>query len=225
MSEPRFIFNTIDYQNSANTVNKYVENYNAVNNAAVTGNTFKFQTNADRMKNLIGNKGQTRLSGYYPGLYCTLYRLTVTQNGSTIPSINGPGNTGWGEQLWGGPIVDAVNIDDAFLLKRTGLSDYVGAQLAGYIYSPVDTTITFRTVSDDGACVYLNGTKVLDAWIYQGPTTTTSSPVAISKGYTAIRVLYFEGGGGSILNFTFQFAGSPAQQVLGCGCFYNYANL
>ena len=226
MSEPRFIFNTIDYQNGANSFNNYVDNVNATNNAAATGNGFKFRTDADRMKYLLGTKGKPRLSGYYNGLYASIYALTVVQNGSTLPSINGPGGTGWGAQLWAGPITDVVNITDIFLQQKAGRADYVGVQISGYIYSDVASTIVFTTVSDDGVVIYFNGQAALTAWIYQGPTTTVSTAVPINPGYNPINIFYFEGGGGSVLQFSFQVGTNPVQRVLSCGnCFYNYRQM
>lgn len=224
MSDPRFIFNTVDYQNSANSFNNYVNTVNTISNAPVTGNTFKFQTDADRMKYLIGTKGQSRSSGYYDGFYLTLYKLTVVQNGSTLPSINGPGNAGWGQLLWQGPIQASINIEDNFLTTRTGQGDYVGIQIAGYIYSPVATTVTFQTVTDDGGAVYLNGNLVLNAWAYQGPTTTTSGLLNLNAGYNPIRILFFEGAVTCIFKFSYTITGGTTQSI-GCDCFYNYANL
>lgn len=225
MSEPRFIFNTVDYQNSANTFNNYVDQVNATNNAAATGNSFQFRTDADRMKYLTGIKGKPRVSGYYPGLYTTLYKLTVLQNGSTLPSINGPGGSGWGQQLWAGPITDAVNIDDAFLVSRTGNGDYVGIQLAGYIYSPVATTITFQALADDGVAVYFNGNLVINGWVYQGPTQYTSATVALNVGYNPIRVLFFEGSVSCIFKFSYRITGSSTPANISCDCVYNYAQM
>jgi hypothetical protein len=221
MSDPRFIFETVDFQNGANTINNFVTVYNAQCNAAVTGNTFKFASDYDRMKNLLGGKGQTRNSGYYDGVYVNLYNITVTQ--PTIPSINGPGNTGWGQQLWSGPLVGPLAINDEYLQARTNKSDYVGAQISGYIYSPVATTLTFYGTSDDGAVVYVNGVQVTDSgvWIYQGPTAFTSTPANINAGYTPVRVLYFEGGGGSILGLSFSLGGGAIQQFP-CNFYYNY---
>lgn len=225
MSEPRFIFNTLGYQNSANTFNNYVNSVNAASNAPATGNSFKFATDADRMKYLIGTKGQPRVSGYYNGLYASIYALTVTQNGSTLPSINGPGDTGWGRQLWAGPLTDAINIGDSFLLQKSGLQNYVGVQIAGYLYSPVATTIVFETISDDGAAIYFNGALVINAWAYQSPTKTTSASLTLNVGYNPIRILYFEGAGGSEFRFSYSIASGPVVNSLSCDCFYNYNQL
>lgn len=231
MSQDRFIFDTVGYQNAANTVNNYVNSYNAQNNAAVTGNGFKFKSDAERMQNLLGSKGQTRNSGYYDGLYATIYNMTFT-DGTTVPSINGPGNAGWGVKLWSGPILDLVNIDDNYLISRTKQGDYVCVQIAGYLYSPVATTVTFQIYCDDGGAVFFNGTNVSftptspnPAWAYHGPTTYTSATLTVNKGYNPIILRFFEGAVTGIFQFSYQLAGQPYQQRLPCNFFYNYNQL
>ena len=106
MSQDRFIFETVDFQNGANTINNFVKSYNAVN----TSNPFQFKSDYDRMKNLLGSKGQSRNSGYYDGLYANYYVMTVTS--PTIPSSNGVGGSGWGRRLWSGPL-QTINLNDA----------------------------------------------------------------------------------------------------------------
>ena len=220
MSQDRFIFETVDFQNGANTINSYVDNYNATTNAAVTGNTFKFRSDYDRMKNVLGSSGQTRTSGYYDGLYVSLYNITVTS--PTAPSSNGPGNSGWGKQLWTGPI-DPVLINDAYLQAKGGQSDNVGVQIGGYLYSPTATTTTFQTTSDDGVLVYFNGVKVIDNWNYHGPTTDTSATLTVNKGYNSVRILYFEGSVSGQLNFNYRIPITGAYTGnLKCNFFYNY---
>lgn len=202
MSQDQFIFETVDFQNGANTLNNYVDNYNAQTNAAVTGNTFKFRSDYDRMKNLIGTSGQSRTSGYYDGLYASLYNITVTS--PTTPSSNGPGGAGWGTQLWTGPITEYIAINDAYLQARAQKADSIGVQIAGYLYSPVATTTTLQTTSDDGVIVYFNGSAVINNWTYHGPATDTSASLTVYAGYNPIRILYFEGTGGSQLDFVYQ---------------------
>lgn len=221
MSDPRFIFETVDFQNGANTINNYVDKYNAVNNAAVTGNTFKFRSDYDRMKNLIGNSGQSRSSGYYDGLYATVYNLTTSD--PTLPSSNGPGGSGWGKQFWAGPI-DPVIINDAYLQARAQKTDNVGVQISGYLYSPAATTVRLQTVSDDGTVVYFNGAKVIDDWTYKasGATTTTSAVLTVYAGYNPIRMLYFEGSNNSQYAFTYLLASNAYTGLLKCNFVYNY---
>jgi hypothetical protein len=221
MSDPRFIFETVDFQNGANTINNYVTVYNAQCNAAVTGNTFKFRSDYDRMKNLIGSSGQSRNSGYFEGLYINLYIITVTQ--PTLPSINGPGNPGWGALLKSQPFVGPLAINDDYLAKTVNRADYVGAQFSGYIYAPAATTVTFYGTSDDGAVVYVDGVQVTGtgSWVYQGPTAFTSTPASLRAGYTPVRILYFEGAGGSVFTLSYSLGSGPIQQFP-CNFFYNY---
>jgi hypothetical protein len=220
MSDPRFIFETVDFQNGANTINNFVNAYNANCNAAATGNSFQFKSDYDRMKNLLGSSGQSRTSGYYDGLYASLYALTITD--PTTPSSNGPGNTGWGRKLWSGPI-DPILINDAYLQAKGGQTNYVGVQIAGYLYSPTDTTTILETTSDDGVVVNFNGTKVIDVWTYHGPRIDTSATLVVNKGYNPIQILYFEGAGDSTLNFTYKLPATGANTGnLKCNFFYNY---
>jgi hypothetical protein len=219
MSETRFVFETVDFQNGANTINNYVNTYNANCNAAVTGNSFQFKSDYDRMKNLIGSKGQTRNSGYYDGLYASYY---VNSAFPAVPSSNGPGNTGWGRQLATGPL-DPIRINDSNVQTKTGQSDNVCIQIGGYLYSPTATTTIFQTTSDDGVVVYFNGTKVIDAWTYHGAQTDTSASLVVNKGYNPIRILYFEGGGSSQLDFVYRLPATGATTgILKCNFFYNY---
>jgi hypothetical protein len=222
MSQDRFVFESVDFQNGANTINNYVTTFNAQNNAAVTGNTFKFRSDYDRMKNLIGSSGQSRTSGYYDGLYATYYNITV--NPPTLPSINGPGGSGWGEQLASSPFLNTISITDSLLQTKVNKVDNVGVQISGYLYSPIASTVTFQVVSDDGVAIYLNGALVtpVDAWDYQGPTTYTTNAIPIAAGYTPIRILYFEGQGGSVFQFIYRLASGVFTGVLPCTFFYNY---
>jgi len=221
MSDPRFIFESVDFQNGANTINNFVDAYNAVN----TSNTFQFKSDYDRMKNLLGSKGQSRNSGYYDGLYASLYALTITN--PTLPSSNGPtgSGSGWGRQLWSGPI-DPILINDDYLQAKGGQANYVGVQIAGYLYSPIAQTVTLQTTSDDGVVVFLNGAKVIDNWTYHGPTTDTSASLPVNKGYNPITIRYFEGEVSGVLNFLYQFpTGSGYTGNLKCNFFYNYNQL
>jgi hypothetical protein len=219
MSEDRFIFESVDFQNGANTINNYVDNYNAVTNAAVTGNTFKFRSDYDRMKNLLGTKGQSRNSGYYDGLYASLYAITVTS--PTLPSSNGPGNSGWSRKMWSGPL-ESIFLNDTFFQAKTGQSDQIGVQIGGYLYSPTATTVTLQTVSDDGVVVYFNGTKVIDNWTYHGATTDPSALLTVEKGYNPIQILFFEGAVTGQLDFVYALGNAAYTGNLKCNFFYNY---
>lgn len=217
MSDPRFIFETVDFQNGANTINNFVKTYNANCNAAATGNSFQFKSDYDRMKNLIGSSGQTRNSGYYDGLYATYYALTAD-----LPSSNGPGSSGWNRVLGRQPL-DRILLTNTNLQQLLGQGTRVGALIGGYLYSPSNTTTKFETVSDDGILVYLNGTKVIDNWASQPATTRTSAVLDVFAGYNPITLLWCNGGGPGQLDFNYQLPNGAAYTgLLKCNFFYNY---
>ena len=223
MSEDRFIFNTVGYQNSANTVSNYVANFNTATNAASTGLSFKFQTDAARMQNLIGSQGQSRLSGYYDYLVANFYTLTVTN--PTAPSINGPGDSGWGRQVASNIPFPIVSLNDGVLQRITGQANYVGLVVSGYIYSPKADTITLQTTSDDGSAVYFNDALVVNNWGYHGSITVSSAALTLNAGFNPIRILFFEGEGAGQLDFSYKIGSGPFLQATKCVCFHNYANL
>ena len=54
-----FIFETPSFQTSCNTVYEYKKAVDTRANATVTGNTYKFKTDFERMQYLIGLFGRT----------------------------------------------------------------------------------------------------------------------------------------------------------------------
>lgn len=219
MSDPRFIFETVDFQNGANTINNYVNTYNANCNAPVTGNTFKFASDYDRMKNLLGGKGQTRNSGYYDGLYASYYNITARN--PALPSTT-VASYGWGKQLAAGPL-DRVLLNNSNIYAKAGQDQYTAVQVAGYLYSPSNTNVTFQTTSDDGVIVNFNGTTVINNWSYHGATTDTSASLTVNKGYNPIQILFFNGQVTAQCDFQYQFpTGAAYTGLLNCRFFYNY---
>lgn len=218
-----FIFDNVQYQNSANTVVNYAEAYNVASNAVVTGNTYKYKTDYERMQSLIGKRGQLRPTGYFNYLVTTFYNLTFT-DGVTLPSTAGPGNTGWGTKI-GTAILNPNSLNDDILTKYTGQGNYVIVAIRGYIYSPQATTVQIKTTSDDGVLVQLNGTNIISNWTYHGTATDTSSVVTLVKGYNPLVVYYFEGAGSAVFTLAYRI-GSGEYYQDGTGVFFhNYQQL
>lgn len=49
-----FIFESVQWQNAANTVYEHQKAYNTKNNATTTGKTYKFKSDYERMQALLG---------------------------------------------------------------------------------------------------------------------------------------------------------------------------
>jgi hypothetical protein len=212
---------TVGKMNADNMVFKYAENYNIVNNAAVTGNTYKFKSDRERMQALIGARGNSRNSGYFDGLYIRFYPITLLD--PTLPSQTV--GTGWGSQIGTPGVLNKIQFTSAFFGEKTGNSTYIGCSINGYVYTPVATTAQVQTRSDDGSVVFINGALVLNNWFYQGATTRTSSDFNLNAGYNSITINYFNGAGPGSLNFAINIGNTGFTSELGCICFHNYNQL
>nr|MDT0656769.1 family 16 glycoside hydrolase [Micromonospora sp. DSM 115978] len=72
---------------------------------------------------------------------------------------------------------------------------------------PASGTYTFRLTSDDGSLLYIDDALVID---HDGPHGATSKdgPVTLTEGHHALRVEFFERGGGQQLTLSWQTPGS-----------------
>jgi hypothetical protein len=68
-------------------------------------------------------------------------------------------------------------------------------------------TYRFTITGDDGIRVLVDGTKVVDGWNYQAPTTY-SADVALSAGEHTVVVEYFEHTGGAVAKFNESMLGA-----------------
>jgi hypothetical protein len=174
-----FIFDSIASQNAANTV---------YNNTLVTSNVFsKYKTDRERMQALVGRRGVTRTSPYSDYLYSRVYSIT-----SSVPSIAGPGNAGWGAELPGAGSYNPIFFrNDGTSPFKPPQYEYFAVVTSGYVYSPSNTTIQFNTTSDDGNILYFNGSVVINNWSLHGASTATSAVLTLNKGYTPITFISY----------------------------------
>lgn len=88
---------------------------------------------------------------------------------------------------WGGNAPDVPNVpSDNFCVRWSGM------------LTPVVTgTITFRTTTDDGVRLWVDDQQIINRWIEQSPTTWTGSIDLTAGVPVAIRMEYFEAGGGA----------------------------
>jgi glucose/arabinose dehydrogenase len=99
---------------------------------------------------------------------------------------------------WGsGAPADAVPANN-FSVRWTKSLDL--AEAGGY---------KFTVTSDDGVRLFVDGQKVLDKWIFQGPTTYTVN-VGLTQGSHHVVLEYFDASGAAIAKFRYEPTSEPA---------------
>lgn len=114
---------------------------------------------------------------------------------------------------WGGGTPGVTNI---------GANDF-SVRWTGLILVPTTGNYVFRTQSDDGVRLYINGTKVIDNWTDHSPSYDISSSVTLNAGsYVPVTLEFFERGGGAVIRLQWATPGSssyvaiPASQLFHC---------
>ncbi len=87
-----------------------------------------------------------------------------------------------------------------------------GAVLSGYLEIPRDDIYSFLLTSDDGSRLFLDGRLVVDNDGLHGPVTEQGK-IALAKGPHAVRLLYFQGGGGQLLRLQWQTEGGGRMDI------------
>ena len=121
--------------------------------------------------------------GYLSGLLGTYFdQMNLT--GGSAQRIDGPLDFDWGA---GTPGVIGIGADN-FSVRWTG-----------FVTPPVTGNYTFRTRSDDGVRLYINGNLVIDNWTDHGPTDNDSAAIALTAGQRySVVMAYYENGGGAV---------------------------
>jgi hypothetical protein len=90
-------------------------------------------------------------------------------------------------------------------------ADGFSVRWRGTLTVPATGTYTFRTVSDDGVRLWVNGTQRINNWTDHGTTTNTSSSFTLTGGQRVSIVLeYYERGGGAVIRLQWRRPGSTA---------------
>jgi hypothetical protein len=121
----------------------------------------------------------------------------------------------------GGTIPSYIQDADGNITNRTllstgtvstvGLTTSSGADLAtrsdgfivrfyGYINIPTPGTYYFGGQADDGIRIKINNISVVDSWIESGGAFREGS-ITLSAGVVPVEVMYYENGGGQMVNF------------------------
>lgn len=94
----------------------------------------------------------------------------------------------------------------------SGRSDFIGAVLTGWLDVPATAAWTIHAESDDGSRVWIDGTLVVDNDGLH-PMVNRSGTVALAAGKHAIRIHFFENGGGAGLILRAEAPGHPLATV------------
>lgn len=118
--------------------------------------------------------------GYLPGLRGTYFdQMNLT--GNATERIDGPINFDWGN---GAPGVAGIGADN------------FSVRWQGFVTAPVTGNYIFRTRSDDGVRLYVNGNLVINNWTDHGAIDNDSVAIALTAGqrYPVIMEFYENGG-------------------------------
>jgi hypothetical protein len=92
-----------------------------------------------------------------------------------------------------------------FTLTPRTQEDYFNFQFKGYLMIPQDGNYFFRTTSDDGSKLFIDGNLVVDNDGKHGSRTIASDTTFLTAGYHTIEVQYFENVGAQ--NLVVQYKG------------------
>ena len=87
-----------------------------------------------------------------------------------------------------------------------------GIEWEGYLSITQTGFYQFATKSDDGSLVYINGNLVVDNDDLHA-TRYISGIVRLDEGFHHVRIKYFDGGGGSIMDFLWMPPGESESLV------------
>lgn len=148
-----------------------------------------------------------------------------TGNGSPVPVAIGSG-TGlradyFNTKNLNGPIVltrtDAsINMDWGGTSPAPGKvnTDNFSIRWTGRVQAPATGIYLFKTYTDDGIRVWVNGTLLINDWNDHPPTTNKGLPITLVGGQLYdIRVEYSENVGGALAKFYWSYPGQTEQIV------------
>ena len=150
---------------------------------------------------------------------------SVTSAAYTI-NAGGGSNNGTGLR---GSYFNTVDLSGAAALVRTdptvnfdfGSGSYASGQPVdnfsarwdGQVEAPVSGTYTFTTSSDDGVRLWVNGVQIINNWTDHAPTDN-SGTIALSAGTKyAIKMEFYEKGGGAVAKLDWAYPGQARQNV------------
>ena len=101
---------------------------------------------------------------------------------------------------FGGTVIETRTWDKIYTrdYNPQGRRDMWSVDIQGYIYIPSNGTYSFRTASDDGVRLKVDGKTVINNWTNHAPRWDYGS-VSLQSGWKPIRLQMYEWGGGTML--------------------------
>ena len=92
-------------------------------------------------------------------------------------------------------------------------SDHFAVLANGYLYLPKDENVLLQLSSDDGSKLYIDGKLLIDN---DGPhgMDPKETEIALKAGHHAVRIEYFQGGGGKGITLKWASADNPEMRII-----------
>ncbi len=135
-----------------------------------------------------------------------LREIGSEEGNAPTPATSGAGLLGSyyaGTALAGTPLaqrIEAVNFSWGTARPAIGVpADGYSVRWSGTLTVPTSGSYRFRTVSDDGVRLWVNGTQRINNWTDHGVTTNTSSAFNLTAGRRSITLEYYDRSGGATI--------------------------
>jgi fibronectin type 3 domain-containing protein len=166
------------------------------------GTTYWFRVRATNAAGASANSNvvsaTTQTAGAGTGLLAT-YFDNMDLTGPTVSRTDATVNFDWGT----GSPASGIGAD-TFSARWTGQAQAVESG-----------SYRFRTVSDDGVRLWVNGQLLINNWTNHAPTTNTSAAVTLTAGQKYdIKLEYYENGGGAVMKLQWQRPGQTTYAVI-----------
>ena len=130
--------------------------------------------------------------------------------------VGGGGNPGPG-QAFGNLVLTRIDprIDFTFSNSPdpTVNEDLFSARWTGEVEAAFTETYTFYTSSDDGARLWIDGQKLIDAWVDQGTTEYRGTIDLVAGEKYSLVMEYYENGGGAVAELRWSSPSTPKDFV------------
>jgi len=93
-------------------------------------------------------------------------------------------------------------------------SDGFIVRFYGYINIATAGTYYFGGQADDGIRIKVNNVSVVNSWIESGGDFRQSGPVTLSAGVVPVEIMFYENGGGQMVNFQWYPPGAGAWAIV-----------